>query len=74
MDEAWADIEKFLINLTFDGSPESSPAPWAAYSELEGFSEFIGSGVTPLAAVKNFGDLVRSRHKFNNVTHGVKNS
>lgn len=70
---AWADIEKLLISLSFDGAPESSDAPWYAVSELDGFYGLQGRGLTPLDAVQNFMIQVEEMRKYNNENHGVNN-
>lgn len=70
---AWADIEKLLISLSFDGAPESSDAPWYAVSELDGFYGLQGRGMTPLDAVQNFMIQVEEMRKYNNENHGVNN-
>jgi hypothetical protein len=69
--QAWSDIEKFLISLSFDGAPESSDAPWTAVSELDGFYGLQGGGLTPLDAVKNFIIQVQEMRRVNNEKHGV---
>ncbi len=68
---AWSDIEKLLICLTFDGSPESIHTPWTAESDLEGFYGLQGGGKTPLAAVQNFVHQVQELRKYNDQNHGV---
>ncbi len=70
---AWADIERHLICLTFDGSPESNAAPWSAESDLEGFYGLQGNGKTPLDAVENFMIQIRELRKYNDQNHGVNN-
>lgn len=70
---AWADIEKLLVSLSFDGAPESSDAPWYAVSELDGFYGLQGRGLTPLDAVQNFMIQVEEMRKYNNENHGVNN-
>lgn len=70
---AWADIEKLLVSLSFDGAPESSDAPWYAVSELDGFYGLQGRGMTPLDAVQNFMIQVEEMRKYNNENHGVNN-
>lgn len=71
--EAWLNIEKHLICLVFDGSPECGLAPWSAYSELEGYSGFQGNGLTPLEAIQNFENNVKNRRNYNAAKHGVNN-
>jgi hypothetical protein len=69
--QAWSDIEKLLISLSFDGAPESSDAPWFAVSELDGFYGLQGRGLTPLDAVQNYMIQVEEMRKHNNENHGV---
>jgi hypothetical protein len=70
-EEAWASIEKYLIDLAFDGTPESSDAPWFATSSIDGLYEAVGRGMTPLDAVENFMFKLKSMRKQNDKTHGV---
>jgi len=70
---AWADIEQYLICLSYDGSPESELVPWSAESDLDGFYGLQGGGLTPLAAVENFVHQVQELRKYNNENHGVNN-
>jgi len=69
--EAWENIEKYLIDLAFDGAPESSEAPWFATSSIDGLYEASSRGITPLDAVQNFMFKLKSMRKQNNQTHGV---
>jgi len=69
--QAWENIEKYLIDLAFDGAPESSDAPWSATSSIDGLYEAAGRGVTPLDAVENFMFKLKSMRNQNNKTHGV---
>jgi hypothetical protein len=70
--ESWENIERYLMNVYFDGASESRENPWFAESDLEGFYGLVGKGVTPLAAVQNFMLQLDTLRVYNNKNHGVK--